>query len=112
MSEAEKFIRKLKDEKVEGIDVKMMPLGASDLDLMEGMDKKSKTEQINITKKLIKRSIPDSTDEEINDMSLEFISGFQDAIMRINNLDKKEDKGKEKEEFLENIRKKQNLPPA
>ncbi len=106
MSDAAKFARKLKKEKVNGIEVEIMPLGTSDLDIMQGMDEKTPKEQTEVVKELIKRSIPDSTDEEINDMSLEYISEFQEAIMRVNNLDK----GSDKKEFLDKIRKKQNLP--
>ncbi len=106
MSEAAKFARKLVKEKVNGIEVGMMPLGTSDLEIMEGMDKKPQKEQTKVVKELIKRSIPESTDEEIDAISLGDLLALQEAIMRVNKLDK----GSDKKEFLDKIRKKQNLP--
>lgn len=107
MSEAGKFARKLTKETVCGIEVELMPLGASDLDLMAEMDKQSSKEQVETTKEIIRRSIPDAKKEEINEMSLDAIRGFQDAIAKINNLG--QGKSKEKDDFIEGIKEKQGL---
>ena len=106
MSDAAKFVRKLVKEKVNGIEVEMMPLGASDLDIMDGMQEKSQKEQTTVVKELIKRSIPECTQEEVDAMSLGNLLALQEAIMRVNNMDK----GSDNKEFFEKIKKKQNLP--
>ncbi len=108
MSDLSKLARKAKKEKVKGHEINIMPLGLSDGDLIEKLGKKDITtiEAIKLNEELIKKSVPGSTDEEIKEMSIEYMIDLQEAIMRANNLD--EEKIKEKTKVLEQIKKEQD----
>ena len=109
MSDLTKLARKAKKEKVKGIEITLMPLGASDLDLFEKEDK-TKEETLETLKTVIMKSIPESTEEEYKDMSLEYMAELQEAIGRINNVD--EEKIKEKTKVLKDIKAEQDAKSA
>ena len=112
MSDLAKLARKAKKEKVGEHEINIRPLGLSDGDLKEKLGKKNitTTEAIKLNKELIKKSVPGSTDEEIKEMSIEYMIDLQEAIMRANNLD--EEKIKEKTKALEQIKKEQDAKSA
>ncbi len=109
MSDLSKLARKEKKEKVGGHEITLMPLGASDLDLFEQEDK-TKEESLATLKKVIMKSVPNSTEEEFKDMSLEYMMDLQEAIGRVNNID--DDTIKEKTKVLEEIKAEQDAKSA
>ena len=109
MSDLSKLARKTKKEKVQGVDITLMPLGASDLDLFEKEDQ-TKEEALETIKTVIMKSIPDSTEEEYKDMSLEYMLDLQEAIGRVNNID--EEKMQAKTKALKEIKSEQDAKSA
>ncbi len=109
MSDLSKLARKAKKEKVMGKEITLMPLGASDLDLFEKEDK-TKEESLETLKEVIMKSIPEATEEEYKNMSLEYMADLQEAIGRVNNVD--EEEIKEKTKALEQIKKEQDAKSA
>ena len=98
MSELSKLARKPKKEKIGDIEIEIMPLGVSDMDLMDKIKKDTPTsEMIKVMKDIIKKSVIGATDEEINAMSLEYMISLQEAIMRANNIDDKDISAKKEE---------------
>jgi aconitase B len=106
MSDLGKLAGKTKKVHVGGHEIEIQPLSASDLNLMYELGEKKGAEQADLIKQLIVKSIPDATDEEVNKMSVEYLTDLQEEMMKINNLDS--EKAKEKAKFLEEIKKKQS----
>ncbi len=75
-----------------GIDIPLKPLSIDDLKLLSIDDNAPMKEQIEMTNKLIskvlKEAIPDATDEEIKNISLEHLTDLMNAIMELNKIDK------------------------
>ncbi len=106
MSELSKLIGKSKIIKLGEAELKMVPLTANDMDLMHSFGDAKGAEQVEIIKKIIVKSVPGSTLEEVNNMSVEYMIKLQDEIMEINNLNP----DKDKKSFEDGIKEKQNLP--
>ena len=75
-----------------GIDIPLKPLSIDDLKLLSIDDNAPMKEQVEMTNKLIskvlKEAIPDATDEEIKNISLEHLTDLMNAIMELNKIDK------------------------
>ncbi len=109
MSDLAKLARKAKKEKVGKHEITIMPLGASDLDLFE-KETKTKEETLAILKTVIMKSIPESTEEEYNNMSIEYMTELQEVIGRVNNVD--EEKIKATTKVLKDIKEEQDAQSA
>ncbi len=103
MSNLSKLTGKAKKVKIGGTEIELEPLRTSDMDLIHNFGEVEGKEQIEIVKKIIQKSIPGSTMEEVNNMSVEYMTKLQDEIMEINNLNP----DKEKKAFEDKIRDKQ-----
>ncbi len=107
MSNLSKLARKPQEVKISGVKLTIQPLGMSDMDMFEkGSDEMTNEETVKLVKELIKKSVVGSTEEEINNLSMEYMLELQEAIMKINNVD--EDKVKEKRKVLEEIKAEQD----
>ena len=107
MSDLAKLARKPKKQNIRGIEIEMMPLGPSDMDLFDklGAEGISNEERILILREIIKKCIIGSTDEEVDNMSMEYIVDFQEALAKIHNMD--DEKIKEKLKLIAEIKAKQ-----
>ena len=92
MSRLAQLQGKGKTFKIGGIDIPLKPLSIDDLKLLSIDDNAPMKEQIEMTNKLIskvlKEAIPDATDEEIKNISLERLTDLMNAIMELNKIDK------------------------
>ncbi len=92
MSRIAQLQGKPKKIKVGDVELDLKPLTMKDLDLVSGEDNSSTEKQMELMKKLVskvlKTSYPDTTDEEIDNISLEHLTELQTAIMKLHNLDK------------------------
>lgn len=91
ISELSKLAGKGKKVKIGEIEIEIKPLSISNMDLMmklgkEGEDQASAMREL-ITQ-VLKESVPDSTDEEIANVSVEHIQTIMEAITEVNNLEK------------------------
>ena len=94
MSELSKLAGKGKKIKIGEIELNIKPLTVNDMDLMMAMSKEGSSEQLEamreLVKKVLKEAVPDSTDEEINNVSVEHLTSIMEAISEVNGLEKKE----------------------
>ena len=76
------------------VELEIKPLATSDMDLMMKLGKEeTQAEATNeLLTKVLKDSCPDATDEEIKNVSIEFMQDIMTAIMEANGLDKEEGK--------------------
>ena len=106
MSDLSKLARVERKEDVKGHKISIMPLGVSDMALLE-KDNMTDKETLTVVKDLIKKSIPGSTDEEIDNMSMEYMLELQEAIMKVNDMTgEKIVKLKEKQKLVAELKKK------
>jgi len=105
MSELTKLAGKAKEFEIGEIKLSIKPLSVSDMDLMMKLGKEGEEQAAamkELLNKVLKESVPNTTDEEINGISLEYLEKIMNAIMEVNQLEGKVDK-----KFLEDIKKKQ-----
>lgn len=73
--------------KIGDVELELKPLTVDELELFSIDDKASVEEQMKTTKKLVtkvlKNSVPDATDEEINNISIEHLQDLMNAIMKL-----------------------------
>ncbi len=73
--------------KIGELELELKPLTVDELNLFSIDDKSPMEEQMKSTKKLIskvlKNSVPDATDEEINNISLEHLQDLMNAVMKL-----------------------------
>ena len=102
MSELSRLIGKGKKVKLGEIEIEVKPLTVSSMPLLMQMGAKDKGEQAEAIKEIIARtlkdSLPDATDEEINNIPLEYITKFMEVIMEVNKLEAPD------KDFLEKIK--------
>ena len=76
--------------KIGGVELELKPLTIEEIELFAMDDKLSMEEQMKSSKKLIskvlKNSIPDTTDEEISKISLEHLQELMSAIMKLHKM--------------------------
>ena len=109
MSKLDKLVGKGKEIEIGGIHIDIKPLTVSSLPLlMKVGDEENKEAQANAVQELVNRtlkdSIPDCTQEEIDNISLEHLTKIMEAIMEVNQLE-----GTDNKEFLDKIKAKQNV---
>ena len=106
ISELSKLVGKGKKVKIGDIEIEVKPLSVSDMDLMMDLSKEG-PEQIAAMKtlinKVLKQAVPDTTDEEIENIAVEHIMKIMEAIMEANNLGDTSDK----KELLNKIKSRQ-----
>ena len=73
--------------KIGELELELKPLTVDELNLFSIDDKSPMEEQMKSTNKLIskvlKNSVPDATDEEINNISLEHLQDLMNAVMKL-----------------------------
>ena len=106
MSGIDKLIGKGKKIKVGDLDIEIKPLSLSDMDMMVKLgDEKTRSEATKeLITKVIKESVPDATEEQIEKIDLKYVSKIMETIIEINQLG---DVGNK--DFLEKIKKRQNV---
>ena len=92
MSKLEALRGKSKTYKIGEIEIELHPLSIKDMELITIDDKSSVEEQQKASKKLItktlKESIPDATDEEIDNIGFQYMEELMEAIMDVNGMNK------------------------
>ena len=87
MSELTALQGKPQKFKIGEIELNLKPLTIDELSLFSIDESAPMEEQMKTTKKLLskvlKNSVPDATDEEINNISLEHLQDIMDAIMKL-----------------------------
>lgn len=82
--------------KIGHLELELKPLTVDELDLLIIDDKAPIEEQKkatkNLIKKVLKRSVPDATEDEINNISLEYMTNLMEAVMKLHKLDIKDGK--------------------
>lgn len=78
--------------KIGEVELELKPLTVDEIELFSIDDSVPLDEQMKQTKKLmtkvLKNSVPDATDDEINNISLEHLEPIMNAIMKLHNMDK------------------------
>lgn len=110
MSKLDKLVGKGKEIEIGGIHIDIKPLSVSSLPLLMQMgDESNKESQAKamgeIISRTLKDSVPDATEEEINNISLEHLTKLMEAIMEVNQLEGMDER---KQGFIDNIKTKQN----
>tara|TARA_Y100000310_G_C20660718_1_gene804585 strand:+ start:1318 stop:1668 length:351 start_codon:yes stop_codon:yes gene_type:complete len=81
--------------KIGGIDLELKPLRIDEIEVLSIDDKAPMEEQMKQSRRLIskvlKNSVPDTTDEEINNISLEHMQQLMEAIMKLHKFTKEGD---------------------
>jgi len=95
MSELKKLQGKKKKYTIGEIELELKPLNLDDMSLFDIDQNASTAEQMKSSKilisKVLKEAVPDATDEEINNIGMQYMQELMDAIMDINGL--KEQRG-------------------
>ena len=93
MSKLQRFLGQSKTFKIGEEDIEIQPLTVKNLDILMGLSKKGEEHLAldRLIRVTLKKSVPDSTDEEIDNISLEFFKELMDAILEVNNMEVDED---------------------
>ncbi len=107
MSKLDKLVGKGKEIEIGGIHIDIKPLSVSSLPLLmqigDESDKEAQAKaMMEVVSRTLKDGVPDATEEEIQNISLEHITKLMEAIMEVNQLDI--DK-----EFLKKVEAKRNV---
>lgn len=97
MSKLQRFLGQSKTFKIGEEDIEIKPLTVKNLDVLMGLSKKGE-EHIALDRLIrlsLKKSVPDATDDEIDNISLEYFKDFMDAILEVNNMEVDEEIKKE-----------------
>jgi len=96
MSKLANFLAKPKKYTINNEEIELKPLKVKDLDILTGFQDQSKQGEVlkEMIKRTLKESIPDATDEEINNIGLNHTMNFLEAIIDVNGLEKVVDKKK------------------
>ncbi len=90
MSKLAQLQGKVRTFNIGGVDLELTPLSMDDLDLISVDKDAPEDKQMEMIKKIIfkvlKQSVPDSTDEEIKKISLEHMNDFSDAMTELHNM--------------------------
>ena len=94
MSVISKLAGKGKEVQLGDVTIIVKPLTVNDMDLMMDLSKEGTEEQIVAMKKLInkvlKQAVPDATDDEINNVSVEHLTSIMNVISELNGVDMKQ----------------------
>ena len=90
MSKLSQLQGKSKTYKIGEIELELRPLTLEDMNLIEIDENSSQEQQMKQTKKLLskvlKQSVPDATDEEIDQLGVNYMKEIMYAIMDVNGL--------------------------
>lgn len=85
MSKLSQLAGKPKTFKIGGVDLELYPRNGEDLDLFMDSSEENKIKILKeLIKKSLKESVPDSTDEEINNISLKYWKDLAVAVSEVN----------------------------
>ena len=74
-----------------GIELELKPLDLDDMGLFNSNENMTPKEKLmvglGLIRRTLKKSIPDSTDEEINSISMKYMNEFMEAIVELNDLE-------------------------
>ena len=91
MSVVEKFLNKPKEVIIKGEKVKIYPLTVKELPLAMKLDSKDEDKRAEAMYELmmvsLRKSFPDATDEELNQLDVEFLKEYGKHMEEINKLD-------------------------
>ena len=92
MSKLEALQGKAKTFKIGDVELELKPLTVDELELFSIDENAPIEEQMKSSKKLIstilKKSVPDATEDEIKGISLEHLNDLMSAVMKLHNLEK------------------------
>lgn len=99
MGKLERFASKPKEYNLAGEKVQLKPLTLDKLSLITKLDSRDESTRNSALKELLtiylKQVDPEATDEEIDNVSLEFLNELQEAMLDVNGLSEpKEEKSK------------------
>lgn len=88
MSRLDKLLAKPKELEINGERFNIYPLTVMHLDLINKMEKEeTRTEAMRqIVKITLKKAVPDATEDDLNNISLEFLEPIINAIVEVNGL--------------------------
>ena len=88
MSRLEKLLAKPKQIEIGGEEFDIYPLTVENLDIIFDMEKDDKRAEAmgKLIKLTLKKAVPDATEEEINNISMEFLEPLINAIIEVNGL--------------------------
>jgi len=73
-----------------GVELELKPLGIEELDMFTVDEKAPMEKQIevsrNILKTILKKSVPEATEEELNNISTEHLSDLMEAVNKLHNI--------------------------
>ena len=97
MSKISKLLGATKLVKIGEEEIEMKPLTISDLDIVNESQSPEKAPKAikEMIRRTLKRSIPDATDEEIENIGMGYFEDLVNAIFEVNGLEKVEAKKKE-----------------
>jgi len=101
MSRLSQLAGKGKKITIGGIELDIKPLTVSDVDLLTRLGEKEPGAIRELLVKVLKEAVPDSTEDEIDKMSVEHIASLIEAITEVNNIDM------DKQKLLDDIKAKQ-----
>jgi len=89
MSRLERFLGKPEVVEIDGEKFEINSLCGEDFDLVVKMSDKTKAAEAmkEMTKKTLKKAVPDMTDEEFDKLPMSFLNKVLEALMRVNSLD-------------------------
>ena len=83
MGALEKFLGKPKEVEIDGTKIVLHPLKVNDIQLVAN-DNPNKEEIQKISKQILKLSIPDATDEEIDNLPMDTFVKIMDEVNKLN----------------------------
>jgi len=90
MNDIEYFVAKPKLVKIGGKDVEVKPFSVKDFDIMSKLASENEETRAEALRealtKTIKLSFPNATDEQIDNVSMEYLTDFVNAMLEVNNL--------------------------
>jgi len=98
MSKIEKFLAKPQEVKIGDELVMLKPFTVNDMPMMTKMGSKDENTQAKAIQeaigKIMKQIDPEATEEQIGNISMEYLEDIMNAISKVNNLDVDEAKAK------------------
>ena len=109
MSRLERFTAKPEKIEIEGDEYDIYPLTMQDIDLFMKLDEDSTRAKAlsDIIRKTLKKSVPDSTNEEIDNLSFKYFESLSTAIIKVNTLENSDSRKILIEEIKEKQKQKQ-----
>ena len=91
MSRLSQLVGKKQTFNIGGVDLEIAPFKLDEMHLLSIDQNAPQEEQMKQTRGImahvLKKSVPDATDEEIGQLSVEYMTPIMEAIMKVNGLD-------------------------